>query len=291
MQYMRYPYFLILLLFVSLSSCEVINPDEDIPSHIKVDSILFTTGFGQGTAMDDILDSWVYVDGDLIGTFEMPFEIPALHSGNHTVMIRPGVKINGIASTRTINPFLTNYVANVTLTAGESIYLQPTSTYQDYVKFIWNARGEEDFEEGGISIDSIAGSSTVIGKTTDEVLEGTYSGHIHLDADHKTYYGQSTAEWILPKSGKPIIMEIHVKNDIPLIIGLFSYLPGGTVSSIDHLVVNSGSDWKKIYINFTQIVSEQVQATTHRIYFRAGISTSTEADIYLDNIKLMHSDN
>lgn len=288
---MRYTYTFILLLIISLSSCEVINPDEDIPTFIKIDSIAFTSGFGQGTDKDDIADSWVYVDGDLIGAFEMPCEIPALAAGKHTVMIRPGIKINGIASTRTINPFLTDYSKYVNLVAGETTYFEPTSTYKDYVEFVWNIRGEEDFEHGGISIDSIAGSSTIIEKSTDDVFEGTYSGNIHLDAGHTTYYGESANEFVLPKSGKAIIMEIHVKNNIPLVIGLFSYMPGGAVSSINHLTINPGSEWKKVYVNFTQIVSEQITATTHKIYFKANVGDLTEADIYIDNIKLMHAGN
>ncbi len=287
---MRYIYFLVLLMLISFSSCEVINPDEDIPTFIKVDSMSFsvtTPTPNQGTVVQEIIDSWVYVDGDLIGTFEMPFVIPALHSGEHTVMIRPGIKVNGIASTRSVNPFMTNYVTTANLVAGDTISFQPTSGYYEYVEFPWI----ENFQKSGISIDSITSSSTAMTKTSDEAFEGTYSGQIHLDAGHQTYYGQSASEFTLPKSGKSVIMEIHVKNNSPLTIGLFSYLAGGTVGSIDHLIINEGDDWKKIYVNLSEIVSQQINALTYRIYFKASLGTATEADIYIDNIKLMHSGN
>ncbi len=285
---MKYIYFLLFLIITTVfQSCEVINPDEDIPAIIKIDSVSFSTKYGEGTAMNEIIDSWVYIDENLVGTFEMPFEIPALEAGNHRLMIRSGVKLNGISGTRTINPFFENYYQDVNLEAGQTIEIKPRSSYKDNVAFVWNNRGEEDFEEGGISIDSIGGS-TRIKKTNLVVIEGLYSGHIELDAGHQTYYGQSTKEFNLPKSGAANVLEIHVKNDVPFIIGLFTYLPGGSVVATDHLIVNPTDSWKKLYVNYTQIVSNTPTATGYRVYFKASLGTETKADIYIDNIKFMH---
>ena len=285
---MKQLYFLLIPFLFLFQSCEVINPDEDIPTFIKIDSIGFSSEFDEGTAKQVISDSWVYVNGDLIGTFEMPFEIPVLKSGASTISIFPGVKLNGISGTRTINPFFTTIEKDVDLKVGQTVSLIAESKYKDGIKFPWNNRGEEDFEEGGISIDSIGNSSTKVIKTTTEVFEGTGSGYIKLDAEHKTFYGESTEYFTLPQSGAAVVMEINIKNDVPFVIGMFAYLPGGTVVSNDHLGVNPGDNWKKLYVNFTELVSNYPTALKYKVFFKANIGSQEEGNVYLDNIKIMH---
>ena len=259
-----------------------------MPAFIKIDTISFTAKYGEGTSMAQIMDSWVYVNGDLIGAFEMPFEIPVLKSGACDIKISPGVKLNGISGIRTINPFFTRYDKKVTLVAGQTIELFPSSEYQDGLKFPWNNRGEEDFEEGGISIDSIGNSSTKVIKTHDEIFEGTASGYIKLDAGHQTFFGQSTNAFVLPKGGEGVVMEMNIKNDVHVIIGMFAYLPGGTIGSSVHLGINPGDDWKKLYVNFTELVSSYPTAVEFRVFFKANVAGQEQGNIYLDNIKIMH---
>ena len=68
---------IIVLLF---HSCEIINPEEDIPSYIYVEEIKFTsTNPDQGSSSNKILDAWVYVDDELIGAFD--------HSGYHQKLL------------------------------------------------------------------------------------------------------------------------------------------------------------------------------------------------------------
>ena len=285
---MKHIYLLLIPFLLFFQSCEVINPDEDIPAFIKIDSIDFSSEYDEGTAKQAINDSWVYVNGDLIGAFEMPCEIPVLKSGPSTISIFPGVKLNGISGLRTINPFFTIIEEDVDLVAMQTITLKPKSKYKDDIKFPWNSRGEEDFEEGGISIDSIGNSSTKVIKSTTEVFEGTGSGHIKLDAGHQTFFGESTEYFVLPQSGAAVVMEINIKNDVHFIIGMFAYLPGGTVVSNDHLGVNPGDDWKKLYVNFTEAVSNYPTAIKYKVFFKASLGSEEEGNVYLDNIKIMH---
>ncbi|MCK5847359.1 MAG: hypothetical protein KAG84_07965 [Bacteroidales bacterium] len=285
---MKYIYLLLLPFILIFQSCEIINPDEDMPSFIKIDTITFSSEFDEGTDLVEIADAWVYVNGDLIGAYEMPFEIPVLKSGATTVRISPGIILNGISGTRTINPFYTSYNQNLTLTIGETTTIKPSCEYQDGLIFPWNNRGEEDFEDGGISIDSIGNSSVKIVKSTDDILEGLYSGLVKLDAGHKTFYGQSTNAFVLPNNGSGVVMEMHIKNDVPVMIGMFAYMPGGTIVSNDHLGINPGSDWKKIYVNFTELVANYPTANEYRVFFKANLGDNEEALIYLDNIKILH---
>ena len=286
--HMKY-FFLIIISLVLLPSCEVINPDEDVPSSIKISSVDFKAKIGEGSSIAEITDSWVYVSGELIGAFEMPTTIPVLTSGTQTIEIRPGVLLNGIAGTRTINPFFTTYKIDHNFEVGKTALISPKSGYVEGVIFPWNNRGEEDFEEGGISIDSVPGSSTKIVKSTDDVFEGQYSGKIFLDTQHKDYRGQSKKVFDLPKSGAYVVLEINVKNtDVPLNIGMYVNLSTGQVKDVPHITINPSQEWKKLYINFTELVSYYTTAVGYRVYFKADLGDNDSTALYMDNIKIMH---
>lgn len=281
---------IVLSILFFLSSCELTNSDDGVPAKIHITSFDFKSEALQGTDSVNINDGWIYVDGDLIGAFEIPFTAPILNTGSHMIEIRPGVILNGIAGTRTINPFFASYTQSVDLVAGQTIELYPKSSYIDDLEFPWNNRGEEDFEEGGISLDSVSGSSTKIFKSKNDVYEGDYSGEIFLDKGHQNFSSQSTTEFDLPGAGAAIVMEMHIKNtSIPLAIGMFVNLPGGTVVDVSHMGVTPGPDWKKLYVNFTELVNHYSSAETFRVTFRADLgSVEDSASIYLDNIKILH---
>lgn len=280
----------ILLFVLALSSCEVINPDEDIPAFITIDHIDVNAHSGQGTDSADISDAWIYINDGLIGSFQMPAQIPILHQGSQRLEVRSGVILNGIASSRTINPFYEYQSQTIDLIPDSIISINVSTTYNPLVKFVWNSLGQEGFEEGGISIDSVAGSKVKIEKTSTEVFEGGFSGQIHLDKDHNIYIGQSTDKFNLPKGGKAVVMEIHCKNTSNhFVIGMFVEAVGGNITIVNHLVVNPGPEWKKLYVNFTELVSNYPQANNFRVFFTSELeATNTTADIYMDNIKLMH---
>src|SRR5438067_12211826 len=94
------------------TSCEIINPSEDIPSYLHVESFSVTTNNEtQGSNSSKITDVWVTVDGKALGTYELPATLPVLATGSHDVILSPGILINGIAATRTAYPFYTTYQA------------------------------------------------------------------------------------------------------------------------------------------------------------------------------------
>ena len=281
---------LILFSIFIFSSCEVINPDEGVPSFIHIDNVTINANTGQGTDSADIADAWIYIDDQLIGAFQLPATIPILHKGTQHMEVRFGVLLNGISATRTINPFYAYQSQTIDLVPDSIIPLTISSSYNPLTKFVWNSLGQEGFEEGGISIDSVAGSSTKIGKTSTENYEGSFSGHIHLDVDHKTYIGQSSNKFELPKQGQAVVMEIHCKNTSNhFAIGMFVEAMDGTITIVNHLVVNPKADWKKLYVNFTELVSNYPNARNFRVFFTAELeSINTTTDIYLDNIKLIH---
>ena len=57
----------LLVVLFQFSGCEVINPDEEIPSYLYIPKITLNTDYpSQGSNSNGIADGWVYVDDYLI---------------------------------------------------------------------------------------------------------------------------------------------------------------------------------------------------------------------------------
>lgn len=281
--------FLFLFAFI-LTSCKVLDPEETIPSFIRIESVGFDAGAGQGSDSVTINDVWVYVDDEIVGAFELPATVPILKSGQHKITLRFGVILNGIAATRSINPFFEAYTTQVNLIEDSIITLHPNSSYVASSVFFWNETGQEGFEDGGISIDSINGSDNAILKSDTVVYEGNYSGWIKLTKDLPDFLGASTKTFNIPSSGsKSMLMEMHCKNtNNNLGLGIYVKTATGITIKVDYLIIKPGPNWKKIYVNMPNLLDTYLTASTYQVFFSASLESGNQtANIYLDNIKLI----
>ena len=76
--------------------------------YLKIDEADLDVEFNQGSPTNAIVDSWVFVDGNSLGVFEMPIEVPVLdldENGVSEIVIFAGVRNNGIKSDAIIYPF------------------------------------------------------------------------------------------------------------------------------------------------------------------------------------------
>ena len=280
--------FFIVIIIYTFVSCEFIDPAEQIPSYIHIDSIsLSTQGHPEyGSSSHKITDAWVYVDDELIGAFELPAKFPVLSEGTHTVTIKPGIKVNGISATRSIYPFYKPYVASVKLTRDSIITLNPTITYYSSTVFKW----QEAFEDGGLSLDETPFSDTTIDKTSDptKVFEGSYSGVVHLDEARDVFECKTINSYVLPGGDSPIFLELNYKTNEQIYIGITANNSAQN-TPIGILYINKTDTWNKIYINLRNAVSSSSNATDYNIFFNVHKSTdNSNAEILLDNIKLVH---
>lgn len=275
---------LILVLLFSFS-CKR-EPLDLTPSYISIDSIGLTNTSFQGTNSHSITDAWVYINDQVQGVYELPAKFPVLAEGMQKITIRPGIKINGIASTRMFYPFFEPIEYNINLVKDSTVQLSPVTSYHPSVNFAWL----EDFEDGGISIERTNKSQVDISKTSNpqEVFEGNYSAKIVLDSNRIMFECYTISAYIL--NGNAInFLELNYKNNYDLHVGVFAYLSGETVQR-SVLVLNKTDVWKKIYINLTNAVTENITATNFKVFFgilKADGDTEIPT-VYLDNIKLIH---
>jgi len=288
--------YLVAFALIFLAGCDKFEGDQTVPSYLKIDSLNFITDPDmQGTSNQKIVDAWVYVDDDLIGGFEMPAIIPVLVEGNHKLEIRPGIVLNGISDTRAPNPVFQPVIyEDFNFFPDSVVAVTGTSSYLSNAEFVWM----EDFEDASLAIHESANSDTVMARTepagAPEALiddYSQYSGITYVDADHpyvQLVSDDGNGDGFVFDRGDFIFLELNYRNNIPMVVGVYIRLTDNTIEERPFLIINPSENWNKIYVNFTPIVNETLDAVNYTIYIEAQTTAGQESDyISLDNIKLV----
>ena len=286
-----------LLGILLLAGCYKFEGNDTIPAYVSIDEFDLTTYYPeQGTNSEDIDDVWVYVDDGLLGVYEFPeagkpLIFPVLVSGIHKLEIRPGIKLNGISSTRVPYPFYKSVIFEDFEFIPEKTHELGvlTTTYTDETQFVWI----EDFEEAEILIDNYG--DTIIERTLPENNPiaflsdySRFSGEINLTTERPSYTGTSYNSFDVQTAGTVVVMEINFKTENFLQVGLL-IREEDDVPEKSLVIMNHTDEWKKIYINLGSNLSLYPQALDYKVIFRAGLSTgNSEAKILIDNIKIVY---
>ncbi len=277
---------IIILSIIFLNSCKK-DGEEYIPSYIHIDSIAFSNTSGLGlTASHSITDAWVYIDDNLVGAFELPVTFPVLYEKTHSVKIRPGIKLNGISSTRSYYLIYKDYIKDFILVKDSVLNIPVSSAYADNDVFEW----VENFEVGLPAIEEIPGSDTNIIKTSapGQVFEGSFSGLISLTEDNNYFKAATIDAFELPQFGNFVFLELNYKTNNEFLIGLYANYPSNVVEK-HVLYINPKDNWNKIYVNLTNVVSQEINALNFKVMFMAIKDAGVDqADILLDNIQLIY---
>jgi hypothetical protein len=280
----------ILLLFLvllgsSYTSCDLINPEEQIPSFLKIDSISLSTISGQGPDDHNMVDAWVFENEQLIGIYELPTVVPILKNGDSDIRIRGGIKLNGQVASRIPYLFTEDFQASIELFPDSQISINPTLSFHDWVTYKWL----EDFEGVGLSLAATSISdSDPIRINGSDAYEGK-SLKLALD-ENQTFFECKTGQvYDLPGSGAPVFLEFTYRNNHPFRVGLFSRDQTGTFQVVV-MVLNASEDWNRIYVNLTDIISSNSGFIDHQPFFGFIRDENHEGEAYviLDNVRMLH---
>lgn len=268
---------LILLFF--LPSCNIFDPDEEIPAYIHIDKISVE---GESNTLR-LPDAWVYCNEELIGVFEMPATVPVLYSNTTKVKIRAGIKANGLSAVRLPYPFYNKYEASVELIPKQTLTINPVVSY----KISNPVRWEEKFESISLGIESTSLSDTTILITNINTYEGGHCGMVKIDSVRKSYEGMSVNTYASEK-GLPAFLEIHYRSDIGFWCGIFVNENGGTAAPI--VYVYKSEEWNKMYIDVGSTFSKYPKSDLFKVFFSSSLSGLARTNAYfcLDNIKLIY---
>jgi hypothetical protein len=262
--------------------------EEPIPAYIYIPAVNFSvdSNVQQGSASHKITDAWVTVGGNFLGAYELPAMIPVLTTGNQQVLIRAGVKENGISATRLPYPFYSTFDKNVELKEGKIDTILPDISYDaNKTHFDWI----EDFETGFLGLAPSSNNSAPFAITTkpDSVFEGQGSLHISLGDTTPYLELHTTTSYILPR-GRAVWLEINYKTESAVKFGIISINSSSAIKQFA-AGVNPNNEWNKIYFNLSTLVSIQPSANSLRFYIESQKpNDKSSAHILLDNIKLLH---
>lgn len=279
------PVFLLAILFF-IPSCDIINPEEEVPSYIEILPFEYTGTDGSNSAK--LTDAWLYVGGDFIGAFDLPKTIPVLYAGEQEILIDPGVEENGISALPIIYPFYDRYTVPVDLVPGEITTIQPQTSYDsDRSDIIFS----EYFNGGSNKF------NTDVSNTDEDVKEGDRSGLISLDKEDKPAITAKTVVIeVFPNEGFTGYLELDYKTDVPIFIGMEGYTNlGDLVFNELTYGLNANDDWNKVYFNLSDQFNllNQNNADFYQLKIAAQIPiengefTLENAEIRLDNLKLV----
>lgn len=283
------PLLITAILSILIGSCDLLDPDEPTPAYIHLNTPSLSTDYAkEGSNSQKISDYWVYVNDNLLGVFEFPIEFPVLAEGDARVEVFAGIKNNGISAQRRAYPFYRPYVndSSAFLVADESLVLDPKFSYESNTEFSWL----EDFERVNLSIENGSSSGAqLVTLNSDLAFQGQNCGQVILDKTNPSCFFTQSEYVVLPKFGTEVYLEINYRNDASLVVGVRSLYSDGSARDLDAVVINPSSSWNKIYVDLTDIISDEVNAVSSLIYFYASYSDSKDSEeILIDNIKLLH---
>lgn len=278
-------YTLFLIVGIIFNSCSKDKYEAQIPTYISIDQFTLTTNYAtEGTASDNITDAWVFINDDLVGVYELPCNFPVLKEGNVTVKVFAGIKDNGIAGDRKRYLFYEHHEEQLNLVKGETIKIDPQIVYKSNVTFKWM----EDFENASLSFLYSIGSDTIFNKVSNDVKEGAFSGQVYLEPTMDFFEATSVGYPSLPRNGSNVYLEMDFKTNELLHVGL--YIDG---SQYGNVILNTTDTWKKIYINYTDLINEAPSGSDYKIFIGFQESANNpfsndHPEFHLDNIKLVH---
>ena len=239
------------------------------------------------------------MNGEQIGTFEMPATIPVLHSGNSVITVLAGIKKNGLNTERVIYPFYKAFETTIDLVPSRVDTILPVVEYEEGVTFPWL----ENFEDNSISLSGSGSTTTtdtfVITEDPDDVynFNGTTnirSGEAIIGTGFQIWENSSVESYDLPRSGQDIYVEFNFKCNTEFVIGFYpvnsSVVTGVPIVNFFSTVDDEGEmQWKKGYVSFKEDVNDPMFLDSEFIVFlNTQTNLGTNPRLLVDNIKLIH---
>lgn len=275
------------ILYIMMAGCDGAAP---IPAYLKIDEVSVEVGVSEGSSSHNIKNIWLYQNGQSLGAYSIPSEIPILAEGSNEILIQAGVPHNGANGQLVAYPFykIPSYTLN--FTSGQTTELNPAFSYISDAAFDLVA----DFELSNIFQVSLGTASLMTLTTIDTlVFEGTRSLQVRLSETADTIFEiSSILGYPTPANvNVPIYLEMDYRCDAPFIIlikGIDS--AGGEQIPDFQQFVNTKKEWNKLYIDLTAAVS-QVKAAgypQYKILMGGSLPDTAQYALFLlDNLKLV----
>ncbi|MEY3399385.1 MAG: hypothetical protein RL220_1979 [Bacteroidota bacterium] len=281
----------VLAVSVLSGSCNLIDPEEAMPSFIYIDELSLEVEPGEGTASHKITEVWIYTNGQMLGSFDLPAKVPVLNQGSTDIIMFAGIKNNGISSTRIRYPFYETFDTTLVFSQGSEHFIHPRFAYRNDISI-----EQYGFEAGSNPFVQTGTGDVGLNVNNDDnlVFEGGGSGYAILE-DGNDQILIKTNETIEFSPGNTIFMELNYSCNNTFATGLYA-VTDEVESKKLAVVINpttSGTGnpvWNKIYIDLGLIPLQNQNADYFEIYFESVASGDQTVEFLIDNVKIVQFD-
>ena len=274
--------------------CDLINPEEEIPGYVSVESFQVTTTAAQGSASSKISEVWVSSGSDFLGAYRFSTPFPVLGTGPQTLTLQAGIKDNGIGELPEIYPFYAPVTVSVDLSANETQAIRPVATYLPETKFAFI----ENFEGPQHIFRNVRTGTPAqaVQRSTEMPFEGQASGVFVLDSVNTVVEVVALPLLADLNTNSPYVyLEMNYKSDVDVFVGLVGFETGGPIAgtTVYETGFRARSEWNKIYFNLSQTIFDS-RFPQYQIILQAaipvqnGVPEKKVAKVWIDNVKLVH---
>ncbi len=285
-------YIPVIIAFQAIIGCDIINPEEPIPTQVHIGEANLVVQPGQGSSRHKITEVWVDAGTSFLGAFGTPTTISLItDSVETTFTISAGIRNNGILDDAIIYPMLSPVVYTLPTTPGSESTVDANFSYKPQAVFSLIS----DFESGNdFIVDRDTSLETTMVRTSVDPFEGDYSGEIVLTAENNLI--EVTHSFSLidlptdPSPGEETYLEFQYRADMEFSVGLLGIPLNGEEYAEFFYIVKRSDEWNMIYLDLTSLL-EASGFTAYKILFRSFYppeATAAELKIQLDNIKVVH---
>jgi len=273
------------LLVLGLFSCKKDKLKAQKASFLVINNVFVNTAAAQGSNSHKITDIWYYVNNQFKGIYPIGKLMPIVAEKSANIKLFAGIKNNGISDTRLPYEFYEGNEFNINIEEGETYPISADFKYSSNAIFYYS----ENFDSSiGGSIFSSTGDSA-FSNTKDFDASKSFGGKggsifMSMNDNKPTAKLLQTAPYFIPSGGTTVYLELNYKSNQSFIVGVI----GGGTEEREALIVNPSSEWNKIYIQLTKVISQQPTYSNYHVYIKA-VKTVSVPQIYIDNIKLLSS--
>lgn len=283
------------------SACEIINPTEDTPSYLKINKIVLDSRKSPtetyGTESNNISDAWVFVNGKLIGTFELPASIPVLASGAAKVEVLPGIYGDGQKGARFPFGFYTQFDTTLNFEPGKELFIAPKVKFAPATAFPFDVYEDFTIFSGVADVQLRSGSPYKLEVNKDSLANFPYAAGVvgvvyAIPGITQPVVLESIFNGKLPQtiSGiqSGVFLEFDYRSTVDFEVGVTATINGQS-EAITDLTVRKNRNWTKMYVNLTDEVNiPELKNGTFRMLWETRSLTDSRDYFAIDNIRLLH---
>lgn len=265
---------------ISTQSCNFINPAEQVPTYVHIDSFSFSATPDVGSTSHKITSAWVYFDNQAVGAFDLPATIPVLGDSRGKLVVLPGVTYSGLNAVQYTYPYYTGDTMTLQPGTGLTVNFIPKAQYisASYLNTII-----EDFENSNSFVTATGDTGVNRVNNPSLVFEGQYSGYIYLKSKD---YIETVLNKTFTTKGTEAFVEINYKSSIPFEVGLQVQNQSGQLIIQYAYGFKSKTEWSKIYVGLAELIA-QYPNQVYRLAINAVPQDSSGGYVLLDNIKII----